>query len=386
MSSAAQEAISFWVFGVLLNMVGNVLINLGQNLVKIGYDRQPVAEVSLEKVEAGEVSVETKATVVPTSTSVAEKSEKKESGIFDSGILDIDLSISYVVDNDDENSVHDSMTNTVLRRHAKQTRKTGTILFIVANIMNFVSFGFAPQSLLSSLGSLQFVSNVFFSKFLHGQKVTKHVIVSTCVIIVGVVMVMTTADRSSQSYDSEELIALYEQTPYISYLVTGTLISLICEGIYLKMERDASERMEDSDDIVDHWSQPILFAVVSGFFGTQGLIFSKSMSVLLRLTFQGENQFAKWFIYFILPCFIACTVFWLKRLGFALRHFKDNSIIPIMQVVWILLSVIAGGLYFREFENLSSVQAVFFSLGLITVIAGVVMISQPKKTPSSAEQ
>lgn len=40
----------------------------------------------------------------------------------------------------------------------------GAMLLVLGSLVNFASFGFAPQSLLASLGSVQFVSNVVFGK------------------------------------------------------------------------------------------------------------------------------------------------------------------------------------------------------------------------------
>lgn len=40
----------------------------------------------------------------------------------------------------------------------------GAVLLVVGSLVNFASFGFAPQSLLASLGSVQFVSNIVFGK------------------------------------------------------------------------------------------------------------------------------------------------------------------------------------------------------------------------------
>lgn len=40
----------------------------------------------------------------------------------------------------------------------------GAVLLVMGSLVNFASFGFAPQSLLASLGSVQFVSNVVFGK------------------------------------------------------------------------------------------------------------------------------------------------------------------------------------------------------------------------------
>lgn len=40
----------------------------------------------------------------------------------------------------------------------------GAMLLVAGSLVNFASFGFAPQSLLASLGSVQFISNVVFGK------------------------------------------------------------------------------------------------------------------------------------------------------------------------------------------------------------------------------
>lgn len=46
----------------------------------------------------------------------------------------------------------------------------GAVMLILGSLVNFVSFGFAPQSLLACLGSVQFVSNVVFGKVSGGPR------------------------------------------------------------------------------------------------------------------------------------------------------------------------------------------------------------------------
>jgi hypothetical protein len=60
----------------------------------------------------------------------------------------------------------------------------GFLLFTVGNVLNFVSFGFAAQSLLAALGAVQFVSNVFFARFLLKEPITWKVVAATIVITV----------------------------------------------------------------------------------------------------------------------------------------------------------------------------------------------------------
>ena len=43
---------------------------------------------------------------------------------------------------------------------------SGASSLAFGSVLNFVSMGFAPQSLLASLGSVQFVSNVVFGKLI----------------------------------------------------------------------------------------------------------------------------------------------------------------------------------------------------------------------------
>lgn len=47
----------------------------------------------------------------------------------------------------------------------------GVVVFIIGNLANFISFGFAAQSLLAALGSVQFVSNVAFASIVLKEKV-----------------------------------------------------------------------------------------------------------------------------------------------------------------------------------------------------------------------
>ncbi|KAL0331795.1 UNVERIFIED_CONTAM: putative magnesium transporter NIPA8 [Sesamum calycinum] len=53
-----------------------------------------------------------------------------------------------------------------------QTWRIGIIFFILGNCLNFISFGYAAQSLLAALGSVQFVSNIAFAYFVLNKTVT----------------------------------------------------------------------------------------------------------------------------------------------------------------------------------------------------------------------
>jgi hypothetical protein len=47
----------------------------------------------------------------------------------------------------------------------------GVTLFSLGNVANFISFGYAAQSLLAAIGCIQFVSNVLFASWVLKEQV-----------------------------------------------------------------------------------------------------------------------------------------------------------------------------------------------------------------------
>ena len=64
----------------------------------------------------------------------------------------------------------------------------GTVIFVCGSLLTFGSFAFAPQSVLAPLEAVQFVSNVFFSKFILKREITVKQVIGTCLIILGCIM------------------------------------------------------------------------------------------------------------------------------------------------------------------------------------------------------
>ncbi len=48
----------------------------------------------------------------------------------------------------------------------------GSSCFIIGSIITFISFSFAPQSILAAMSGIQFVSNIVFAKLIHDEKLT----------------------------------------------------------------------------------------------------------------------------------------------------------------------------------------------------------------------
>ena len=83
-------------------------------------------------------------------------------------------------------------------------------VFVIGSLVNFVSFAFAAQSLLAALGTVQFISNVFFAKFVLKQVITLRMVLATTTICAGLVLAILFSNHNDSQYSAADLMKLYE--------------------------------------------------------------------------------------------------------------------------------------------------------------------------------
>eukprot|EP00218_Dolichomastix_sp_CCMP3274_P009343 CAMPEP_0170146328 /NCGR_PEP_ID=MMETSP0033_2-20121228/29618_1 /TAXON_ID=195969 /ORGANISM="Dolichomastix tenuilepis, Strain CCMP3274" /LENGTH=300 /DNA_ID=CAMNT_0010383043 /DNA_START=94 /DNA_END=992 /DNA_ORIENTATION=+ len=232
----------------------------------------------------------------------------------------------------------------------------GLGIFITGNIVNFLSFGFAAQSLLSALGSVQFVANCIFATTVNGETLTNRVKFGTFLIILGNIMLVFFGVQTSETYTAEEMKAFYRKPVYLIFLGGTLCVSMSCFFLYSQGRAMAAAALEKGHELSAGWraSLPATFALYSGIIGTNSVLFSKIMSTLLRTTFQGESQLAEWFMWVVLCAFIFTAVFWVAQGNRALAMFDALVIVPMLQIVWTTFSIFLGLVFFEEYKILLS--------------------------------
>ncbi|KAK7847027.1 putative magnesium transporter nipa8 [Quercus suber] len=126
-----------WVIGAFINLFGSIAINFGTNLLKLGHN-----EV------------------------FARKRWSKRKAAFEA---------YYTFPN----------------------LESWDCIFLLGNCLNFISFGYAAQSLLAALGSIQFVSNIAFAYFVLNKMVTVKVLVATAFIVLGNIFLVAFGNHQS---------------------------------------------------------------------------------------------------------------------------------------------------------------------------------------------
>ncbi|XP_024371631.1 probable magnesium transporter NIPA8 isoform X2 [Physcomitrium patens] len=307
-----------WITGAAINVVGSICINFGTNLLKLGHNQR----------------------------------ERQA--------LDTD-------DSEDKTFSKKSVTQ-------YQSWRIGVAIFSFGNILNFISFGYAAQSLLAALGSIQFVSNVFFAYLMLNEVVTRRIVLATSFIVVGNGFLVAFGNHQSVIYTSEQLLRNYGGRVYLTYCFILLCIVAVHHAIYRRGRQLTVSRGEDPGSV---WRMllPYTYAVVSGAVGSHSVLFAKSLSVLLRSTLEGENQLDGLFTYLVFFLFAGTASFWMARLNDGLALFDAILIVPMLQIVWTFFSIFTGFIYFEEYRVFGRFRAAMFGVGVLALFVGMSLLA-----------
>jgi drug/metabolite transporter (DMT)-like permease len=236
----------------------------------------------------------------------------------------------------------------------------GFTLFIFGQLFNAVALSFASQSMLATLGAFSLVSNTLFAPFLLGEKVYWTHLVSVCLIVVGAVTVVLNSNHAEHNFDVQQLVALYKRPAFIG------LLSFTAISVFLTLVR-RYVAMRKGETLPGH-----LYAYLAAVFGSLSVLFSKSISQLIKQTAMGNNQFKSPVTYFIIVMTVVCGVLSIRALNEGLQSSaKALFLIPFYFVLVLIGQVGCGASYFGDFDSMGTAQTIFVCGGVTLTIVGV---------------
>ncbi|KAK7271073.1 hypothetical protein RJT34_26680 [Clitoria ternatea] len=316
-----------WIVGAFINLFGSIAINFGTNLLKLGHNER-------ERHLLGSDGVNGKMTLKP---------------------------IIYF-----------------------QSWRIGIVFFFLGNCLNFISFGYAAQSLLAALGSVQFVSNIAFAYFVLNKMVTVKVLVATAFIVLGNIFLVAFGNHQSPVYTPEQLTEKYTNIGFLLYLLALVSIVVLHHSMYKRGEHLLAV---SGHELRPYWNMvlPFSYAVVSGAVGSCSVLFAKSLSNLLRLAMSNGYKLHSWFTYSMLLLFLSTAGFWMTRLNEGLSLFDAILIVPMFQIAWTFFSICTGFIYFQEYQVFDALRTTMFMLGVMCVFIGISLLAPDESKVSGAE-
>lgn len=346
MSSAGEN----WVVGVVLGLLGSVAINTGNNIQSLGLKRlQEDAENGRGQRKTGSKWPLGKAKTAPVEagndTSLLASQDSKPPGPSTSKIW-----------------------------------VTGTLIFVSGSLLNFASYAFAAQSMLASLESIQFVTNLLFGKFMLGANVTKTMLFGTCLTVAGTIIAVQFSSKNTLELNTAEIKDLYRNPAYLAYLAMMVALLVLLDMVYRLFER---YKLQDKPLRWSDAIMPLTYSIWSALFGTQSVVQAKVLAELLAVHGEGdEDIFHSWFTYATIVFWLVTVSVWLKRLNDALGKFNPLFIIPLLQCSFIFFAIVSGGIFFKEFNDFAPHQWVGFWCGVCVMFSGLVLLTPKQRLPS----
>lgn len=260
----------------------------------------------------------------------------------------------------------------------------GLTCVIVGSIIDFLSFGLAPQSLLAPLAALALVWNLGMASYLLGEQYSKKDVYAAITIFIGTGICVSNAPHDEMEYDLESLIELWETNRMFYYCLTIPSV-LLFHYTLITCSEDAKSVFHSVKPTQKSVSfiRMVGYCGFAGVVGGQSLLFAKSFVELIKSAFNGTDAFWHFHTYFLLFMLVVCLLVQVTYLNHALKHFDSLYVVPVYQSYWILAGVIGGLVYFGEWDAMDAANSRMFLVGIAVTFFGLYILTQKSSTHSA---
>ncbi|ETV75389.1 hypothetical protein H257_10240 [Aphanomyces astaci] len=247
----------------------------------------------------------------------------------------------------------------------------GMTFVVLGSIGDFEALAFAPQALVASVGGgCTVLANMGFAHLWLGQRLTWYDVFGTFFILVGVVL-STLANTPDAQLDLNELELHFRHLEFLVYFSVMCLILFILFGEIRSIARHSRPTHDHL-----HRRLAYLYATASGIFGSFSVLLAKCTSMLLLLTFQGDNQFVYPITYLFVGGMVATLVLQTDLLNRAIMSGDTLSVFPVFQCFWIGSSVVGGVVFYQKFNTFTLFEWISLPVALASIILGIYLLTQ----------
>ncbi|CAO1615708.1 unnamed protein product [Parajaminaea phylloscopi] len=245
----------------------------------------------------------------------------------------------------------------------------GMSLMVLGEGGNFVSYGFAPASLVAPLGSVALLANVFIAPVLVKERFAKSDLVGVALASLGATAVVAASsfDGGNGELPGGGPAALWQAIQQTIFLVYAGVLAVV--GATLAWLSSTS------------WGDRYILIDVGAcaIFGGFTVLSTKGISSLLSQA-TGRHDLIDLLksplSYILIVILVSTALVQIAFLNRALQRFDARSVIP-SQFVFFTISAISGSaVLFRDFERASAGRVAGFVAGCLITFAGVFVLTR----------
>ncbi|XP_076004605.1 NIPA-like protein 2 isoform X3 [Genypterus blacodes] len=223
---------------------------------------------------------------------------------------------------------------------------SGVVLMGVGELGNFAAYGFAPASLIAPLGSVSVIASAVISVVFLKETVRASDIVGGTLAVTGTYLLVTFAPHTSTHITAHLFIE----------------VALFCTLLYLYKRRNVKNI--------------IIVMLLVALLASLTVISVKAVSGMITESIKGHLQLTYPIFYVMLVIMIASCAFQIKFLNQAMKMFDATEVVPINFVFFTASAIIAGIVFYQEFEGLALLNIFMFLFGCLLSFLGVFLIAR----------
>uniref|UniRef100_A0A3P9JB93 NIPA like domain containing 2 n=1 Tax=Oryzias latipes TaxID=8090 RepID=A0A3P9JB93_ORYLA len=236
----------------------------------------------------------------------------------------------------------------------------GVTLMGVGELGNFAAYGFAPASLIAPLGCVSVIASVVISVVFLKETVYTSDIVGGTLAITGTYLLVTFAPHTSTHITAHLVQYYFISWHFLLYLLIE--IILFCILLYLYKRRN-----------VKHI---VVVMLLVALLASLTVISVKAVSGMITESIQGQLQLIYPIFYVMLVVMVASCGFQIKFLNQAMKMFDATEVVPINFVFFTTSAIVAGIVFYQEFEGLALLNILMFLLGCLLSFLGIFLIAR----------
>lgn len=244
----------------------------------------------------------------------------------------------------------------------------GMISMIVGEVANFAAYGFAPAILVTPLGALSIIFSAVLAHFILKEKLHIFGVLGCVLCVVGSTTIVLHAPHERDIESVRQVWQLATHPGFLVYAAIVTVLVLIL--IFYFVPRYGKSHL-------------IVYIGVCSLMGSITVMSVKAVSIALKLSFEGKNQFIYFQTWFFTIIVVVCCVLQINYLNKALDTFNTAVVSPVYYVMFTSLTILASMIMFKDWDSQNGSQIATEMCGFVTILSGTFLLHKTKDMGSS---
>lgn len=253
----------------------------------------------------------------------------------------------------------------------------GFVLTCLGEGANFVSYAFAPLTLIAPLNAVSVLTSsilglIFLREKSKPKDFAKRYGLSFlgCILTIGgTFLFVAFGPNSHEKLKAENIVTHVVGLPVLLYLLLE--IITFCLLLYFYKQHRANYL--------------VIILMLVALLGSITVITVKAVSGMLVLSIEGSMQLDYPIFSVMLVCMVASVVFQARFLSQACQLYDSSLIASVNYILSTVLAIIAGAVFYLEFKNEDALHICMFLLGSAFCFLGVFLITRNRKKAKTFE-